>query len=121
MSEVSKAVAHRCCLASTFSPFLKSPAVSQRLNKKIYIIQVIALLVMLLQEGIQPSIWQNVNYNNNLCAALLALKKGDLIQSGTEFAVMETHAQVMKPLFYYHRSNWCIKVGNNLYSSSFVA
>ena len=33
-----------------------------------------------------------------LCAALLALKKGDLMPSDTEFAVMETYVQVMKPL-----------------------
>ena len=33
-----------------------------------------------------------------LCAALLALKKGDLMPSDTEFAVMETYIQVMKPL-----------------------
>ena len=32
------------------------------------------------------------------CAALLALKKGDLMPSDTEFAVMETYVQVMKPL-----------------------
>ena len=66
LAEVSKAIAYCHCFASHFH-HSSSPAVSQRLNKKIYIIQLIALLVMLLQEGIQPSIWQNVNYNNNLC------------------------------------------------------
>ena len=34
----------------------------------------------------------------SLCAALLALKKGDAMPSDTEFAVMETYTQVMKPL-----------------------
>ena len=33
-----------------------------------------------------------------LCAALLALKKGDLMPSDTEFAVMETYVEIMKPL-----------------------
>ena len=33
-----------------------------------------------------------------LCAALLALKKGDLMPSDTEFAAMDTYIQVMKPL-----------------------
>ena len=34
----------------------------------------------------------------SLCAALLALKKGDVMPSDTEFAVMETYTQVMKLL-----------------------
>jgi len=33
-----------------------------------------------------------------LCAALLALKKGDLIPPDAEFAVMETYVDVMKPI-----------------------
>ena len=33
-----------------------------------------------------------------LCAALLALKKGDLMPSDAEFAVMETYVEVMKPI-----------------------
>ena len=33
-----------------------------------------------------------------LCAALLALKKGDLMPSDTEFAVMESYIEIMKPL-----------------------
>ena len=33
-----------------------------------------------------------------LCAALLALKKGDLMPLDSEFAVMETYLEIMKPL-----------------------
>ena len=33
-----------------------------------------------------------------LCAALLALKKGDLMASDSEFTVMERYIEVMKPL-----------------------
>ena len=33
-----------------------------------------------------------------LCAALLELKKSDLMPSDTEFLTMETYVEVMKPL-----------------------
>ena len=56
-----------------------------------------------------------------LCAALLALKKCDLMPSDTEFAVMETYVQVMKPLVTITEAIGAQKVGNNLHSSSSVA